>query len=151
KTLLILSQVYVPDPASVGQHIADAAAEMVRRGHPVRVIASARGYDNPKNKYPLRELRDGVDIRRLPLSSFGKKSIPIRLLGAVMFLSQAFFRGLFTPRLGCIMVSTSPPMCSIVAVVLGKLRRVPVKYWMMDLNPDQVVALGKAKETSLGV
>ncbi|MGE3107966.1 MAG: glycosyltransferase family 4 protein [Phycisphaerales bacterium] len=151
RTLLVLSQVYVPDPASVGQHVADAAAEMVRRGYPVRVICSARGYDNPKNKYPLRETRDGVDIRRLPLSSFGKKSIPIRLLGAALFLSQALVRGLFTPRLGSILVSTSPPMCSIVAVIISTLRRVPITYWLMDLNPDQVVALGKAKESSLGV
>src|SRR5262245_56398242 len=127
RTLLVISQVYVPDPASVGQHIADAAAEMARRGYPVRVLASARGYDNPKNKYPLRETRDGVEIRRLPLSSFGKRSIPIRLIGAVLFLTQAFLRGLFTPRLGCILVSTSPPMASIVAVVIGKLRGVPVK------------------------
>lgn len=141
----------MPDPASVGQHIADAAAEMVRRGHPVRVLASARGYDNPKTKYPLKETRDGVEIHRLPLSSFGKKSIPIRLVGAVIFLLQAFIRGLFTPKLGCILVSTSPPMASIVAVVIGKLRGVPVKYWLMDMNPDQVVALGKAKETSIGV
>ncbi|MBC7771585.1 MAG: glycosyltransferase family 4 protein [Pyrinomonadaceae bacterium] len=151
RTLLVLSQVYVPDPASVGQHMADAAAEMVRRGYPVRVLASARGYDNPKNKYPLREVRDGVDIRRLPLSSFGKKSIPIRLLGAVIFLTQALVRGLCTPRLGCILVSTSPPMCSIVAIIIGALRGVPVKYWLMDMNPDQVVALGKATEQSFSV
>src|SRR5687768_15943333 len=45
KTLLILSQVFVPDPASVGQHMADVAAEMARRGHRVKVYASARGYE----------------------------------------------------------------------------------------------------------
>jgi len=151
RTLLVLSQVYVPDPASVGQHVADAAAEMARRGYPVRVLASARGYDNPRNKYPLKERRDGVDVRRLPLSSFGKKSIPVRLLGAGMFLSQALVRGLFTPRLGSILVSTSPPMCSIVAVIISKLRGVPITYWLMDLNPDQVVALGKWEEKSLPV
>src|SRR6185503_16601274 len=145
------SQVYVPDPASVGQHMHDAAAEMARRGYRVRVLASARGYDNPRDKYPLRETRDGVQIERLPLSSFGKKSIPVRLLGAAVFLSQALVRGLFTPSLACVLVSTSPPMCSLIAVLIGRLRRVPVKYWLMDLNPDQVVALGRAKETSLSV
>ena len=35
-TLLVLSQVYVPDPAAVGQHMHDAATEMARRGHSVR-------------------------------------------------------------------------------------------------------------------
>ena len=32
KTILILSQVYVPDPASVGQHMADAAEGLAERG-----------------------------------------------------------------------------------------------------------------------
>ena len=50
---LIISQVYVPDPASVGQHVADAAAEMAGRDYHVIVYASARGYDDPGKKYTL--------------------------------------------------------------------------------------------------
>jgi len=149
RTVLFISQVYVPDPASVGQHMADAAAEMARRGHPVRVLTSARGYDDPTVKYPARETINGVDVRRLPLSSFGKKSIPIRLLGGVLFLMQAVVRGLFTPRLGCVVVSTSPPMCSLAALTIHLVRRVPIKFWVMDLNPDQMIQLGKVKERSL--
>jgi glycosyltransferase involved in cell wall biosynthesis len=48
RTFLFLSQVYLPDPASVGQHLADAAAELVRRGHRVVVLTSNRGYDDPR-------------------------------------------------------------------------------------------------------
>lgn len=151
KSLLILSQVYVPDPASVGQHLHDAAAEMVRRGRPVRVLTSGRGYDDPSIKYPKRETIDGVEIRRLPLSSFGKKSIKIRIVGGLLFMVQATVRALFTPRVGCILVSTSPPMCSAAALFVSYLRGIPIKYWVMDLNPDQVIAMGKAKPGSLPV
>ena len=98
-TLLIISQVYVPDPASVGQHIADAAAEMARRGYRVIVYASARGYDNPSKRYPSRETLDGVVIRRLPLSSFGKSSITVRLIAQWIFLLQSIARGLLTRRI----------------------------------------------------
>ena len=49
-TLLVLSQVYVPDPASVGQHMADAAQSMAARGYDVRVLTSGRGYDDPSVK-----------------------------------------------------------------------------------------------------
>src|SRR5215831_17051886 len=145
-TILVLSQVYIPDPASVGQHMADAAAAMAARGYRVVAIVSGRGYDDPTVKYKPRETIDGVEIVRLPLASFGKKSIPIRLLGAFMFLSQALVRGLFVRNLTGILVSTSPPMCSVVAVIIGFIRRVPITYWLMDLNPDQVIALGKYKE-----
>ena len=144
RTLLVLSQVYPPDPTSVGQHIADAAASMAHRGFRVRVLTANRGYDNPKVRYASRETRDGVEIRRLPLSSFGKRSIPIRLLGGALFVAQAIVHGLFTRRLAAILVSTSPPLCAIAALVIAAVRRVPIKYWVMDLNPDQVVALGKA-------
>jgi len=148
-TLLVISQVYVPDPASVGQHVADAAAEMVRRGYRVRVLTSGRGYDDPTKRYPARETLDGVDVVRLPLSSFGKKSIPHRLLGQGLFLLQAVLRGLFTRSLAGIMVSTSPPMASVAAVIISVLRGVGVKYWVMDLNPDQMIAMGKITPTSV--
>jgi len=150
-TFLIISQVYIPDPASVGQHIADAAAEMAKRGYRVIVYASARGYDDPSKKYSSRETLHGVDVRRLPLSSLGKSSIAIRLVAQWIFLIQAMVRGLFTRNLAGIMVSTSPPFCGFAGAVIATLRGVPVKYWLMDLNPDQMVAMGKLKQTSLPV
>lgn len=151
KTILILSQVYVPDPASVGQHMHDAAAGLAARGWPVRTLCSARGYDDPTRKYPPRETLDGVQVRRMPLSSFGKKSIATRLLGQALFLAQITFHGLCTPRLGAILVSTSPPMCAVAALAVALVRRVPVVYWAMDLNPDQAIAMGLFKERSLPV
>ncbi|TWT99884.1 putative glycosyl transferase [Botrimarina colliarenosi] len=147
--VLILSQVYVPDPTAVGQYLADAAEALVARGNDVRVITSARGFDDPTQKYPLRETLGGVEIVRMPFASFGKKTIAHRLAGMVVFLAQALVRGLFTPRLGAILVSTSPPLASFVAVIIGFVRRAPITYWAMDLNPDQMIQLGRIKETAL--
>lgn len=147
--ILVLSQVYVPDPTAVGQYLADAAEALADRGHDVRVITSARGFDDPTQKYPLHETIRGVEVVRMPFSSFGKKSIAHRLAGMAVFLTQALVRGLFTPRLGAILVSTSPPLASFAAVIIGALRGVPITYWAMDLNPDQMIQLGRIKETSL--
>lgn len=141
--ILIISQVYVPDPTSVGQHMADAAEELARRGYDVRVLTSARCYDNPSVKYPRRERLGGVEVIRLPLSSFGKRTILLRLLGQFLFLTQAIVRGILTGRLAKVLVSTSPPMCSIAALAIRAVRRVPIKFWVMDINPDQTIALGK--------
>lgn len=146
--ILVLSQVYLPDPTSVGQHLADAAEALAERGNDVRVITSARGFDDPSQKYPLRETLNGVEIVRMPFASFGKKTIAHRLAGMVVFLAQALVRGLFTPRLSGILVSTSPPLASFVAVIIGFFRRAPITYWSMDLNPDQMIQLGKIKETA---
>ncbi len=147
--LLVISQVYVPDPAAVGQYMADAAEEMARRGYRVVVYTSARGYDDPSRRYPVRETLNGVQVRRLPLSSFGKSSIAVRLAAQAVFLAQAFLRGLFTRGLRGILVSTSPPFCGVAGAALSRLRHVPVKYWVMDLNPDLMIATGRIAETSL--
>ncbi len=151
RRLLMISQVYVPDSPSVGQHFADVAEEMTRRGWDVHVLASARGYDDPSLSFPARETRNGVHVRRLPLSSFGKRSIAVRLLAQVMFLAQAVTRGLLMPNVAAVVVTTSPPFAGFGGAVLSVLRRVPFLWWVMDLNPDQMVAAGKLRPTSLFV
>jgi colanic acid biosynthesis glycosyl transferase WcaI len=149
KTVLVISQVFVPDPASVGQHIADVAFELARRGHNVRVYASARGYENPEVRYPRREILHGADVRRFGFASFGKKSMLLRILGTAAFQIQAFFAALFTPRLAGIFFSTSPPLIGVPITLAAMIRGVPTTYWAMDLNPDQLIALGKLKQTDL--
>ncbi len=151
RTFVFLSQVYLPDPAAVGQHLADAAEELVRRGHRVIVYTASRGYDDPSKKYPRREKLHGVDVRRVPLSSFGKSSIPIRVLGGVLFVLQVVVRGAFLRGVDAVVVSTSPPVASVGAIIIGMMHRAPVKYWIMDVNPDQMVALGLAREHDLSV
>jgi colanic acid biosynthesis glycosyl transferase WcaI len=152
KTVLIVSQVFVPDPASVGQHMADVAVELARRfqisgKYNLRVYASARGYENPTVEYPLRETIGHADVRRFPFASFGKKSMRLRVFGTAVFMIQAFFAAMFTPRLAGIFFSTSPPLIGLPLSMLAAFRRVPTVYWAMDLNPDQLIALGKLKQT----
>lgn len=148
RTLLVLSQTFVPDPASVGQHMADVAFEMARRGYRVLVYTSGRGYEDPRIKYPPREIIDGVIVRRLPLGSFGKKSMFLRVLGTAFFQIQCLLVGLTTTQVDGVFFSTSPPLIGVVAALIGFFRNVRIAYWAMDLNPDQLIALGKIGPTS---
>src|SRR5688572_1715009 len=88
-TLVLLSQVYVPDPAAVGQYMHEVAAAMVQRGVRVIVFAADSGYDDPSQHYARYERIAGVHVLRLPLSSFGKSSLPVRLIGGGVFTCQA--------------------------------------------------------------
>jgi len=147
KRLLIISQVYPPDPTAVGQYFNDVAKEMVERGWQVIVFTADRGYDNPSIKYLKKEVIGGVEVKRFPCSSFGKISIKRRLAAAVIFLFQSLIYGLLTPGLNSILISTSPPMCYFSALVIASIKRVPIYYWIMDLNPDQAVMLGLSKKS----
>jgi len=149
ETLVIISQVYPPDPAAVGQHIADVAGHFARRGWRVIVFTANRGYDDPAVRYPARESRDGVTIRRLRWSSFGKRSLLVRLVAQGLFMTQAVCRSLFVPRLTAVLVSTSPPFAGAGGAVAATMRRVPFVWWVMDVNPDQFVSARKANSRSV--
>jgi hypothetical protein len=148
RTFVFLTQVYPPDPAAVGQHLADAAEELSRRGHKVIVFTANRGFDDPSAKYVSKEILNGVEIRRVPFGSFGKRSIWMRLFSAIMLVVQEVARAAALKNLDTVVVSTSPPLGPIAGVALSKLRRAPLKYWAMDVNPDQMVALGKLRKNS---
>ena len=145
---VFITQVYVPDPNATGQHLADVAEELARRGHDVTVYTSNRGYDEPSNYYPAKETIGGVKIRRVPLSHFGKSSIAVRIAGGLSFVAQSVARAITRRHIDAVIVSTSPPMAPFAAIILHALRRARVKYWIMDINPDQIVALGMASESS---
>jgi putative colanic acid biosynthesis glycosyltransferase WcaI len=148
-TLLIFSQTFVPDPAAVGQHVADVAIAMARRGHRVIVYASARGYEDPRQKYPRRENLQSVEVRRFPIASFGKSSIPLRIAGTFVFMLQCLIVGLFTRGVDGILFSTSPPLIGFIASIVHIVRDIPIAYWAMDLNPDQLIALQKISSNGL--
>jgi len=149
RTFLIISQVYVPDPAAVGQYVAEAATELARRGNRVIVLTSNRGYDDTSLRYPAREVLRGVEIVRLPFSSLGKSSMAIRLVGALLFLVQAVLRSMTLRGVDGILVTTSPPMSAGAGVLASWIHRAPLTYWIMDLNPDQMIALGLVSKDSV--
>jgi glycosyltransferase involved in cell wall biosynthesis len=150
-TLLVISQVYPPDPTAVGQYFAEAAEEAVRRGWRAIVYTASRGYDDPRVRFAWREVRNGVEVRRLPFSSFGKSSLAIRLVAQTLFLLQATVRALFVGQLRAVLVSTSPPFTGPAGVVIAKIRGARLLWWVMDLNPDQLVAAGRARPGALAV
>lgn len=141
-TLVVITQVFPPDPAAVGAYLEDASYELVKRGWTLRVLAADRGYDDPSVRFPKTTHGEGIVVRRLPASSAGKGSLTQRLTGMIGFLLQAGLRALWQPDLAGILVSTSPPLAPGIATAVAWIRRVPVVFWAMDLNPQQAVAAG---------
>ena len=147
-TVLIISQVYVPDPAAVGQYLHDVSRELAAQGKRVIVFASTRGYEDPSRTYQRSEIIDGVNVRRLPLTSLGKNPIIKRLLGGISLALQSIILGLFIRDLTHILVSTAPPTSSLAAQFIAIFRKVKIVFWAMDINPDQMVAMGKIRKES---
>ncbi len=147
--ILILNSTYVPDPSSTGQYLHDVAVTLAGRGHDVLVLTANRGYENRARRYPSWEMRNGAVIRRLPLSSFGKRSLLARMAAGLFFTAQAAVHGIASRRPGVVLLSTAPPIGVAAALVVWWLRGVPICYWIHDLQPDLAIELGVMKHDSL--
>jgi hypothetical protein len=62
---------------------------------------------------------------------------------------QAVLCALFMPGVTAVVVSTSPPFAGFAGAIINMLRGVPYLWWVMDLNPDQMLAAGKVTPQSL--
>ena len=147
--ILLLNQCFYPDVVSTAQHLADLAVGLAEQGHEVTVLASRRGYDDPTLCFEARETWRGIDVIRIPTLGLGKATKWRRVLDFASFLVFCFARLMFLPRQDLTVALTSPPLISFFGALFVQLRGGRFCFWVMDLNPDEGVALGWLREDSL--
>lgn len=146
--VLLLNQVFYPDVAATAQHADDLARHLVRHGHRVTAIASRSIYGQKGAALPKRETVDGVEIRRVGKSLFGKAGILARVADFGLFYLAAGRAVLFGPRHDVVVCFTTPPFIALVGWLTRVFRRSKFVYWVMDLYPDLPVACGVMKPRS---
>ena len=84
---LLLNQFYPPDTAPTGLVLHDLARTLVKRGHEVDVFCSRRSYDG-EQRFPTREFREGVRVRRLAGLGWNRRRSWMRVVGDASFLAS---------------------------------------------------------------
>ncbi len=146
--ILLISQYFYPEQFKCN----DMAAELVHRGHGVTVLTGIPNY--PKGRFfdgyglfrRRHERVSGADVHRVWLVPRGK-STPLRLaLNYFSFAVTASCKALWLAlrhRYDAVIVhETSPITVGIPAVLVKKLRGVPVYFWVLDLWPESLTAAG---------
>ncbi len=140
--VLLLNQCFYPDYVATAQHLSDLALALKAAGHEVTVVASSRGYDNPQERYPVRENWQGIEIHRIWTAGLGKKAKWRRFVDFGVFWLNATFILLKLPRFDVTVCLTSPPLISTLGTLMTVIKGGAVVPWIMDLNPDEAVAAG---------
>jgi len=143
--ILLLNQCFHPDHVSTAQHLTDLALALAEAGHEVTAVSASRGYDNPTERYPVRETWHGIDIRRIWTPGLGKRAKWRRFVDFAVFWGNAKRILFFLPRQDVTVCLTSPPLISTLGTVVARLKGGAVVPWVMDLNPDEAVAAGWLK------
>jgi colanic acid biosynthesis glycosyl transferase WcaI len=94
---------------------------------------------------PYREVRDGIDVLRLPLW-IGRASAKERYRQELTFMAAQSAATPFMPRPD-VMVSASPSFPALLPAVCNvRTRRIPWVLWLHDLLPDGASATGLASD-----
>ncbi len=144
--VILLNQAFYPDVVATAQMGKDLADELVARGHRVSAVASRSIYGRSGAVLPRRDRVDGIEIRRVGASLFGKTGYAARIADFALFYALALWRVLTMPRADVVVCYTTPPFVALVGLLSRLLRGSRAVYWVMDLYPDLPVACGVMRE-----
>lgn len=156
--ILILTPHFFPENFKVN----DMAFELQKRGHDVTVMTPIPDYPEGKfyDGYGLfkkrREVVKGVKVHRsciIPRHSGSSVWLALNYLSYTLFASlKSIWTGI-TKKYDVIIVhETSPVMVGIPAVIIKKIQKIPIHFWVLDLWPESLSAAGGIQnKTVLGV
>ncbi|WP_287497394.1 glycosyltransferase family 4 protein [Pandoraea sp. CB10b_02] len=148
--ILIVSQYFWPENFRIN----DLTAALVERGHRVTVLT---GYPNYPDGKIFDEFRadpekfsryEGAEVIRVPLLPRGKGALRLMLNYASFVVTGSLvapfkLRGRKFDRI--FVYETSPVTVGLPSSVLRWLKRAPVAFWVLDLWPETLRAVGVIK------
>lgn len=147
--ILFISQLFDPENSIKGLAFAQQLRSL---GHEVEVVTTFPSYPGGKlfNGYKQRwkqlENIEGVEIVRLATFISHSQSILRRVLSYISFGIGASLYSLFGAKKPDVIYAYYPPVVvGLVALLVGKIRRVPYVYDVQDLWPEALVATRKVK------
>jgi len=148
KRILICTNHFYPETFRCN----DVAFELVRRGYEVTVLTAIPDY--PKGKYfdgygifrKRRETLNSVKVYRGFIIPRGNGGAVRLLLNYVSFFISSiilsFYLGLFKKFDRVLIHETSPVMIGVPAVIVKKIQKIPLFFWVLDLWPESLQAAG---------
>jgi glycosyltransferase involved in cell wall biosynthesis len=135
--LLVLNQYYWPGVEATAQlltELCEALAEDVD----VKVVTGVlHGHEDEPHKL----VHNGVEIVRVPSTSFERSKIAARASNYVTYLTNALLYGLWGPRPDVVLCMTDPPIVADVALLVARRYRAPLVVISQDVFPEIAVQL----------
>ena len=140
--IIFINRFFYPDHSATSQLLTDLAFHLAGKGRDVSVVCSRQRYDDATAELPASERVNNVQVCRVWTSRFGRQNLIGRGLDYLSFYSSAAWRLFWMARAGDIVVAkTDPPMISVVAGWVARLRGARLVNWLQDLFPEVAVAL----------
>lgn len=152
--ILIVSQYFWPENFRIN----DLATELASRGHEITVLTGWPNYPEGKiyedfNKFPKKYMSfNGVTVVRVPLAPRGQGAIRLIANYLSFVLSAALIGPLKLIGKKCDVIfvyEPSPITVGIPAIFLKLIKRCPIAFWVLDLWPETLHAVGAVKSKNM--
>ena len=155
KRVLIHTNHFYPETFRVN----DIAFDLADKGYDVTVITSVPNY--PKGVFfdgsgvfkRRKEIVNGVKVIRVPVIPRGNGSGMRLMLNYLSYLVSATITAVYlalTKKYDLIFVhETSPVTVGIPAVLVKKIQKIPLYFWVLDLWPESLEAAGNIRNKSV--
>jgi glycosyltransferase involved in cell wall biosynthesis len=142
-TLIFLNRYFYPDHSATSQVLTDIAFGLAAKGYRVRVVTSRQRYSDRSAQLPSRESVRGVEVHRVWTTRFGRSGLPGRAVDYLAFhLASAWTLWRLARAGDVIIAKTDPPMLSVSAAPVARLRGAKLVNWLQDIFPEVAQALG---------
>lgn len=147
---IFINRFFFPDHSATSQILTELASELAQDGQEVHIVTSRLRYENPEANLPAEEAINKVHIHRVASTTFGRHSLPGRLIDYFSFYISATLSLYKLARKGdTVVAKTDPPLISVPAALVCRLRSAKLINWLQDLFPEVAVALGVGKLPSI--
>ena len=145
--ILVITQYFWPENFRIN----DLVSDFCRLGHEVTILTGRPNYplgvvfpEFKLNPSAFAEF-EGSKVLRVPVLSRGKGSLRL-ILNYVSFVLSATVLGSFylrSQKVDVIFVfEPSPITVGLPAIFLGNVKRAPIAFWVLDLWPETLEAIG---------
>lgn len=141
--VVFVNRYFFPDISATSQMLFDLSCRLAQQGVQVHIVCSDQLYDNPAAKLAAEETVHGVRVHRTWTSNFGRDRLLGRALDYGSFYATASAKLLRLLRQGdTVVAKTDPPLISILAAAVAKLRGARLVNWLQDVFPEVASHLG---------
>jgi glycosyltransferase involved in cell wall biosynthesis len=152
--ILIVTQYFWPENFRIN----DLVSELKNRGHKLTVLTGKPNYPSGKifpefldQPSEYREYR-GAEVIRVPMLS--RSSGFFRLsLNYLSFLIGAILWGTWSLRKKSFdlvfVYGPSPIIVALPAILLARIKRIPIVFWVLDLWPESLSAVGAVRSKTI--
>lgn len=152
--ILVVSQYFWPENFRIN----DLVAELIKRGHEVSILTGLPNYPEGKIfqtyiKNPMfYSVYNGAQIIRVPIVCRGGNKYKLALNYLTFAISASVF-GVWRLRGRCydaiFTYEPSPITVGLPAILLRSLKRAPLVFWVLDLWPETLEAIGVVKNQTV--